>query len=99
MYLLSSDRDTLTGLRLAGIKGELVQNRQAFLDGCQKAVRDEQTGILLITSSLGELYGKEIIELKKSTSLLITEIPDMNSGNKKSDSISRYVREAIGIKV
>ena len=92
-YLISDNADTLVGMRLAGIDGELVH------DAVNRCLADEEVGIILITRPLCELCGDFITQTKRSYDKpLIVEIPDRH-GSQGSDSIARYVRDTIGIKI
>ena len=99
MFLLSSDEDTLTGFRLAGVEGTLALSEESLKSAFQKAREDETVGIVLVTRSLSIAYPAAILEEKKRAGLLITEIPDMKNPNAGTDSITAYVRDAIGIQV
>ncbi len=97
MFLISSDEETLTGLRLAGIEGSLIKTEKDFSENCEAVLEDKEIGVLLITRTLSERFEKEVIELKKSGKILITEVPDINSKGQKSNSIAGYVHDAVGI--
>lgn len=97
MFLLSSDEDTLTGLRLAGICGAMVKNNEDFDRYCQSALQDEETGILLVTRSLAREYPKKLLEIKKAGKLLVTEVPDIYAGESENSSITNYIRDAVGV--
>ena len=99
MYLLSSDEDTLTGFRLAGVEGTLVENEEALRTAFDFARKEETVGIVLVTRSLSTAYPNAVLEEKKRTGLLITEIPDMKNPDAGTDSITAYVRDAVGIQV
>lgn len=99
MYLLSSDEDTLTGMRLAGIDGRVVKSEQEFTDALSEVQASDDIGVLLVAVSLGEKYPEQVVQLKKSGKLLVTQIPDMLHPTASGDSITRYVRAAIGINV
>ena len=99
MFLLSSDEDTLTGFRLAGVEGTLVQSEDELLSAFSAAESDESVGIVLVTRSLSSSYPSLILQKKKSARLLITEIPDMKDPCAGIDSITSYVRDAVGIQV
>lgn len=99
MYLLSSDEDTLTGFRLAGVEGTLVENEEALRTAFDFARKEETVGIVLVTRSLSAAYPNAVLEEKKRTGLLITEIPDMKNPDTGTDSITAYVRDAVGIQV
>lgn len=99
MYLLSSDSDTLTGMRLAGVDGELIKSEEQFCQCAEKARLDENIGVLLVTRTLGEEYPQQIINLKKKGGIIVTQIPDMNNPDAAGDSISGYIRDAVGINI
>lgn len=99
MYLISSDKDVLTGMRLAGVGGKLVTDKEEFELAVKDVVEDESIGVLLITNALGEKFHERILELKKTTSLVITQIPDSTDPASAGSSITRYVQDAIGIRV
>ena len=48
-YLLSDNVDTLTGMRLAGIEGEVLHEKDEFRAAFDKALANSETAILLIT--------------------------------------------------
>lgn len=97
--LLTNDGDTLVGMRLAGIEGELAQTADQAVDALEKAVDDMETGIVMINKSLASLIEKQLLEVKKKSSTLIVEIPDKNATETDTDSITKYVADAIGIKI
>ncbi len=99
MFLLSSDDDTLTGFRLAGVAGERIDSEDRLIEAFQSVREDKTIGIVLVTRSLSAFYPDVVLEQKKRTGLLITEIPDMKDPTAKTDSITAYVRDAVGINV
>ena len=99
LYLLSSDSDTLTGLRLAGIDGCLVENEQALSDAVEAVQARDDIAVVLITRTLSTRFPKQIDALKRNAKLLVTEIPDMAHPTVDTDSITRYVAAAVGTKV
>ncbi|MFI3141317.1 MAG: V-type ATP synthase subunit F [Clostridia bacterium] len=98
-YLLSTEDDTLTGMRLAGIEGEKVSTKQEFETAIESVFADKNIGLLLVTASVSKQFSTEIMQLKKEAKILVTEVPDINTVGAPNDSITRYVREAIGIKI
>ncbi len=99
MFLFSADEDTLTGLRLAGVEGVLIGSAESLVVQAQSVIQRGDIGILLVTRTLSLRYPQEILQLKKNQTLLVTEIPDIMHLTTESDSITRYVRDAIGINV
>ena len=96
LYLLSSDSDTLTGLRLAGIDGCLVQSEQALCDAIESVRQRSDIAAVLVTRTLSMQFPKQIDALKRNAKLLVTEIPDMTHPTVDTDSITRYVAAAVG---
>ncbi len=98
-YLITNDEDTCVGMRLAGIEGEVVKTKAQALEAIAGAVQDEKTGIVMINSSLALSLAAELLEIKKNSGTLIVEIPDKGGTDKPGDSITRYVADAVGVKL
>lgn len=99
-YLISDNIDTLLGMRLVGIEGEVVHERDAFLKLLEEKMMDPSIAIILVTTKLIELAPEVISEIKlKYTKPLITEIPDRHGNSKIGETIDGYVSSAIGIKL
>ena len=99
MFLLSSDRDALTGFRLAGVQGKLVGDEAEFESSLNKLLEDKEIAVLLITSELFEKFDPIIVSFRKKAPFVITQIPDSKNREVKNDSITRYIQDAVGIKV
>ena len=61
MYLISDNVDTLTGMRLAGIEGIVVHERDELHQALDKVLADKTIGILLITELLSNHFPDIII--------------------------------------
>ena len=97
-YLISDNVDTQVGMRLAGIEGIVVHEA----DEVRKALTDamEDVAVVLITERLLTLCPEMVYDLKLNRRRpLIVEIPDRHGNGRTRDSITRYVREAIGVKI
>ena len=70
---------------------------------CHKVLafmEQEDIAVILMTEQLVKLCGPLVDDLKLHRARpLIVEIPDRHGGGRAKDSITRYVREAIGIKI
>ena len=100
MFLISDNIDTKTGMRLAGIEGVVVHERQETEDVLRVKMKDESIGIILITELLVELIPELIREFKLNCSRpLIVEIPDRHGTKRSADYIMKYINEAIGLKL
>ena len=98
-FVISDNTDTQVGLRLAGVEGVLARTREEGLAAIDEALTDPTIGILLITEGLAEQCADKLAPLKMDGHTpLVVEIPD-RYGSRKKDSITRYIREAIWVKV
>jgi len=99
-FVITDSTDTHVGLRLAGIEGVVVREEDALRKAIASASADPEIGILLITERLATLCAEQLAPMKLSAHRpLVVEIPDRHSVGRASDSITRYVREAIGVKL
>lgn len=97
-FLISDNVDTQMGMRMAGIEGVVAHEPAEVERYLRQAIADEDVGILLITEGLAQQCDSLLYPLKTSVSRpLIVEIPDRH-GVRSKDSITRYVRDAIGVK-
>lgn len=100
MYLISDNRDTLVGMRLAGIKGIIVNDKKAAEKAFDILINKKEVGILLITEKAAENIRSRINYVKQKLSYpLIVEIPDRHGSTKNEGYITGYVRDSIGIKI
>lgn len=100
IYLISDNRDTLVGMRLAGIKGTIVNDRKEAEKLLDSLIKDKEIGIILITEKMAENMRSKVSYIKqKMVSPLIVEIPDRHGSIKNPDYITGYVRDSIGIKI
>ncbi len=100
MYLISDNVDTYTGMRLAGVEGAVVHERNELREAIDKVLSDKEIGILLLTEKFGRDFPDVIDEIKLNHKLpLIVEVPDRHGTGRKPDFITSYVNEAIGIKL
>ncbi|MBS5114271.1 MAG: V-type ATP synthase subunit F [Erysipelotrichaceae bacterium] len=99
-FLISDNIDTLMGLRLVGIEGIVVHERQEFLELLESKMRDTSIAVILVTTKLIDMCPDIISEIKlKQPKPLIVEIPDRHGESKIGETIDGYVSEAIGVKL
>jgi V/A-type H+-transporting ATPase subunit F len=99
-FVISDNDDTLVGLRLSGIEGERAGDKREVQAAVSRVMRDPSVGVLLITEKLAALAPELIYELKLNLKqTLVVEIPDRHGTGRSADSITRYIREAIGVKL
>lgn len=99
-YLISDNVDTLMGMRLAGIEGVVVHKDEEVKKELEKAMDMPDVAIILMTETLVALCPELIYDLKlKRKQPLIVEIPDRHGNGRTKDSITKYVQDAIGVKL
>ena len=100
MYLISDNVDTLTGMRLAGVEGEIAHGQKEAKTAVEKVLEDKKLGILLITEKLSFEIPEIIDEIKLNRKRpLVVEIPDRHGSGRQENFITTYINEAIGIKL
>ena len=100
MFLISDNIDAYTGMRLAGVDGVVVHEKQVLSDKLNQVLADKELGILLITEKLSQEFPEVINDIKLNRKLpLVVEIPDRHGTGRRPDFITAYVNEAIGLKL
>lgn len=99
-YLISDNVDTKMGMRFAGIPGVVVHEEDEVRRELTKALEDESIAVILMTEKLVSLCPDIVYDLKLNRKQpLIVEIPDRHGNGRTKDSITRYVQDAIGVKL
>ncbi len=99
-FLISDNIDTQMGMRMAGIEGVVAHRKEHVIDELDKAAKDKDVAVVLMTEKLVELCRDKVYDIKLNHRRpLIVEIPDRHGNSGVIESISRYVEEAIGIKL
>lgn len=99
-FLISDNHDSLVGMRLAGIEGVLVHTPDEAYDAVKQALKIRDLAILAITEKAAEMAQEIVQQLRERGELpLIVEIPDRFGTKRGPDFLTRYVQEAIGVKM
>lgn len=100
MYLISDNIDTQVGMRLAGIEGSLAHDGETVKAEIEKAVKNPEIGIVVLTEKAGAMVKDYLDNLKLTTHIpLIIEIPDRHGSRDIAESINTMVQESIGLKL
>lgn len=100
MYLISDNVDTYTGMRLAGVDGVVVHERDELREALGKVLTDKTVGIVLLTEKFGREFPEILDQFRLERQMpLLVEIPDRHGTGRKKDFITSYVTEAIGLKL
>ena len=99
-FLISDNKDTWVGMKLAGIDGVIVHTREEVLNAIKSAMKNDETGIIILTEKAVDQVREEVMELKlKCKKPLIIEIPDRHGSSHSSDVLTNYIRDSIGIRI
>lgn len=100
MFLISDNVDTLTGMRLAGIDGVVVHEKQEIKQALDEVLSQKDIGIILMTEKLGKEIPEIVDDIKLNRTFpLLLEIPDRHGSGRRPDFITAYINEANGIKI
>lgn len=99
-FLISDNKDTWVGMRLAGIDGIIAHNREDILKAIKDAVKNDDIGILILTELVVDQVMAEVLEMKlKLKSPIIVEIPDRHGSTRSGNRIAKYIEDSIGIRL
>ena len=98
-YIISDNEETLIGMKMAGISGEIMTDREVIIKKIDELILDPKVGIIILTHQIKMMIEEEVMKRKlQSRETLIVEIPGPKE-NIKSDFITKYIRESIGLKL
>ena len=99
-YLISDNVDTRMGMRFAGVPGVVVHEEEEVRRELTEAMERDDIAVILMTEKLVSLCPDIVYDLKLNRKMpLIVEIPDRHGNGRTKDSITKYVQEAIGVKL
>ncbi|ADL08457.1 V-type ATP synthase subunit F [Thermosediminibacter oceani] len=99
-FVLSDNADTLTGMRLAGIDGKVLHEREEVLRELTEIYSKKDIGLVIITEGLAEKVKDQLNRLKLRKGLpIIIEVPDRHGSRRPPDFLTRYIKESVGIKI
>ena len=100
MFLISDNIDTYTGMRLSGVEGVVVHERDELKKALEEAIANNENGVILLTEKFGKEFPDIIDDVRLNHRLpLLIEIPDRHGTGRAPDFITSYVNEAIGLKL
>jgi V/A-type H+-transporting ATPase subunit F len=99
-FLVSDNHDSVVGMGLAGIHGVIAHGREEILEAVRQALEEPDLGILVLTEKAALEVPDVVRDLRQSGELpLVVEIPDRHGTKRPADFLTRYLQEAIGVKV
>jgi len=92
-----ADRESGTGLRLAGMEVREAENRSEALDALREFLRRRDTGVLLVTSRAASFIRAELDGLPETvTGPLLLEIPSRTETGGTPATVE-LLRKAMGV--
>ena len=100
MFLISDNVDTYTGMRLAGIEGVVVHEREELEGAIADVCSNPEIAIVLLTEKFGRDFPDIINDVRMNRRVpLFVEIPDRHGTGRSKNFITDYVNQAIGLKL
>ena len=98
MYLLSDNVDTLIGMRMSGVEGVVLHEEHELREKLDQLMKEDDIAVIMITATLMNLIRETVYDLKLNVKQpLLIEIPDRHGNGRTKDSITKYVKDAIGV--
>ncbi len=99
-FYVIADENTMTGFKLVGLEGEVVETADEAREAMAKAFSSDDIGIVIITERIAASIREEMEEFIFGHSFpLIIEIPDRKGALEGRVSIREMVNAAVGVKV
>ena len=90
----------MTGLRLAGVEGEIVTSPGEARAAAARAEADESIAVLLVTTGAAAMMPETVERMKLSEKRpLLTLVPSTDGKGLGPDAIMGLIRQAIGVKL
>lgn len=97
--VLANQKETIVGLRLAGIKGILIKNNDEVIPEVEELINDNTVGTIMITQALFKANQGALLEIKlKLKEKMIIKIPGFNEEMEES-LIYDHIRDSVGLKL
>ncbi len=100
-FLISDNHDSVVLLRLAGIPGVMAHGAEETAAAVQDVLeKRHDVGVLVLTERAAATVPALVKALReRDEPPLLVEIPDRHGSLRGADFLTRYIREAIGVKV
>lgn len=99
-FCISDNTDTVMGMRLAGIEGQVIHDRAGILKKVDELIHDDEIAMILMTTKTVEQIADVVSDYKLNLARpLIVEISDRHGSGNIGETIDSYISEAIGVKL
>ena len=97
--VLANQKETIVGLRLAGIKGILIKDEDEVIPQVKALIDDPSVGTIMITQALFRANQEALLEIKlKLKEKMIIKIPGFNEKMEES-LIYDHIKDSVGLKL
>ena len=97
--VLANQKETIVGLRLAGIEGILIKDPKKVVPQVNVLINDSSVGTIMITQALFKENQEVLLEMKlKLKEKMIIKIPGFNEEMEES-LIYDHIRDSVGLKM
>jgi V/A-type H+-transporting ATPase subunit F len=99
-FYVIADENTVTGFKLVGLEGEVVESADEAREALEKAFLSPGIGVIIITERIAASVREEVESFIFGHSFpLIIEIPDRMGPMEGRISIRQMVRSAVGVSI
>ena len=95
MYLISDNVDTYTGMRLAGVDGIVIHEREELRTALEDVLADKTVGIVLLTEKLGREFPDLIDTFRLEEKITHLKTTSMEQARAEGNAIIDSHREAL----
>ena len=95
-FLISDNSDAMNGLRL---EGTVARSEADLRNALEMAAQQPDIAVLLVTEKIAETYTATLDSARAAGGPLLITVPSTGGGAAGKDRLTRYIREAIGVKI
>ena len=98
-FLISDNSYAMNGLRLAGIERTVARSEADLRKALENAANQPDIAVLLVTEKIAETYTEVLDAVRAAKTPLLITVPSTGGSAAGKDRLTRYIREAIGVKI
>lgn len=99
-YVITDNINTLVGMQLAGVEGQLISSSDSFATVFDQVIKNDEIGILMIAPKLIEANQKKVDQVRFNQEVpLIVEISGAEEYKNNRNKITETIQKAVNISV
>lgn len=88
------------GMRMSGVEGVVLHHEDEVRAKLDQLLHEDDIAVIMMTATLMNPIRETVYDIKlHRTKPLLIEIPDRHGNGQTKDSISKYVKDAIGVEM